>query len=231
MKKYLFVSLLLSSVVYAGIISHTDYTSGTTITAAAQNANENAIVNEFNGNIDSNNIKTSGVATANITDASITAAKLATPLTVSSMTITAFNSSTATITHIVGTATNDNATVGTYGEYISSYTASTAAGGSTIQVNLVQVLLTPGDWELTATALASGVVSNYDVCLNTTNGSGGSCTVADNEVTTNVSGSFAVVIPNYRASLTSNTTYYLKGAVTHSSSPTWSAKLTARRMR
>lgn len=50
----------------AGLISHTDYSSGGTITASGQNANENAIVNEINGNIESANIKDATIVTGDI---------------------------------------------------------------------------------------------------------------------------------------------------------------------
>lgn len=79
-KRYSLVLLLLAQNSYAGLITHTDYTSGATITAAGQNANENTIVNEFNGNIDANNLATNAVTTIKITDANVTAAKLSTVL-------------------------------------------------------------------------------------------------------------------------------------------------------
>lgn len=80
MKKLLAI-LLLTSPCYAGLISHTDYISGAVITSAGQNSNENAIVNEFNGNIDNTNIKTGGIVDANIAAATITSDKLATTIT------------------------------------------------------------------------------------------------------------------------------------------------------
>jgi len=42
-----------------GLVTLTNYTDGATITAAGQNSNENAIANEFNGNIENVNIKAS----------------------------------------------------------------------------------------------------------------------------------------------------------------------------
>lgn len=67
MKKLLYLSTLLLTVnLQAARISHTDYTSGATITSSGQNANENAIVNEFNGNIDDTNIAVGGVKLTNL---------------------------------------------------------------------------------------------------------------------------------------------------------------------
>lgn len=78
MKKWILGLILLSSNSFAGLITHQDYVPGDVITAAKQNTNENAVFNEFNGNINSANIAANGVATANIADAAVTTAKLAT---------------------------------------------------------------------------------------------------------------------------------------------------------
>ncbi len=69
---------LLCGVANAGLIAHTDYTAGSVITSAGQNTNENTIVNEINGSLNSANIATNGIQTANITDLNVTLGKLAT---------------------------------------------------------------------------------------------------------------------------------------------------------
>lgn len=68
MKKlhYVLGLLLICAVSRAGTITHTDYTAGNVITAAGQNTNENTIVNEFNGNIESANIKDGTIVTGDI---------------------------------------------------------------------------------------------------------------------------------------------------------------------
>lgn len=68
MKKLYYVLglLLICAVSRAGTITHTDYTAGNVITAAGQNTNENTIVNEFNGNIESANIKDGTIVTGDI---------------------------------------------------------------------------------------------------------------------------------------------------------------------
>jgi hypothetical protein len=76
MKKLLLIALLITQTADAGLITHTDYTSGNVITAAGQNTNENAVFNEFNGNISAANLATNAVTTAKITDANVTTAKL-----------------------------------------------------------------------------------------------------------------------------------------------------------
>ncbi len=80
MKKlhYVLALFLICTVSHAGLITHTDYTAGSVITAAGQNSNENTIVNEINGSLNSANIATNGIQTTNITDGNVTLAKLAT---------------------------------------------------------------------------------------------------------------------------------------------------------
>lgn len=79
MKKLLAALLagLLTSPLKAGLITHTDYTGGNVITAAGQNTNENTIVNEMNGNLDTANFEDGGIATADLADGAVTQAKLA----------------------------------------------------------------------------------------------------------------------------------------------------------
>lgn len=86
MRKYIHyaISSLLTvlfaySTVNAGTITHTDYTAGNVITAAGQNTNENTIVNEFNGNIQSVNILDGTLVNADLSDsAALTTAKFST---------------------------------------------------------------------------------------------------------------------------------------------------------
>ncbi len=70
------LSLLTAGLAQAGLITHTDYTAGSVITSAGQNSNENTIINEFNGNINSANIAANGVATSNIADSAVVTAKV-----------------------------------------------------------------------------------------------------------------------------------------------------------
>lgn len=70
MKKLILSLLFLPPSCYAGIITHNDYVSGNTITAAGQNANENTIINDYNGNIQGTTANSGGTAT-NILQGSI----------------------------------------------------------------------------------------------------------------------------------------------------------------
>lgn len=52
---------------------------------------------------------------------------------------------------LIGTTTNDNATAGNIGEYISAFVAvgSPTALTSTANLNMATITLTPGDWDVT----------------------------------------------------------------------------------
>lgn len=89
---------------FGGIITHTDYTAGSVITAAGQNANENTIVNEFNGNIESANIAANTIVNGDISaSAAIAVTKIA-------------NGSNAQVLLTSGTTP-------TWGVFVSSYMA------------------------------------------------------------------------------------------------------------
>lgn len=77
MRKVLFLLVSITNIASAGVITHSDYVGGNTITAAGQNANENLIFNEFNGNIDNTNIKAGGILGTNIANATITGTQIA----------------------------------------------------------------------------------------------------------------------------------------------------------
>lgn len=76
MKRILGLIVLLCSSAQAGLITHTDYVPGAVVTSAGQNTNENTIVNEFNGNIESANIKDGTIANADIADGVVSVSKL-----------------------------------------------------------------------------------------------------------------------------------------------------------
>lgn len=78
-KRFLVGLFILSSPVYGALITHTDYTSGNAITAAGQNSNENTIVNEINGNLDSDNIENGSLTTSDLSaSAGITQSQMST---------------------------------------------------------------------------------------------------------------------------------------------------------
>lgn len=88
MKKLVLLGCLLyqTGICYATQVTHIDYTSGGTITASGQNANENAIVNAVNGNLDNTNITAGSLLGTNIANNTVTVTNLSTSLQ-SSMTV------------------------------------------------------------------------------------------------------------------------------------------------
>lgn len=167
---YLYLTIaLLARTAQAGLITHSDYTSGNTITAAGQNANENLIFNEFNGNIDNTNIKSGGILTANIAAANITTTLMAPAVAVASMTIT-----TGTIINQIGTINPVTASVGNIGEIIrSSVPSTTQAITSGNAVSIGTATLTAGCWGIQTVSCfessnASTTLDKMLVSINTT---------------------------------------------------------------
>src|SRR5438067_10692043 len=73
-----FGAIFAAQNISAALITHTDYTAGNVITASGQNTNENAVFNEFNGNIESANIKDGTIANADIANNTIDVGKFTT---------------------------------------------------------------------------------------------------------------------------------------------------------
>lgn len=159
---------------------------------------------------------------------------------VSSGTAVNFYASSATITHIFGTTTNDNATVGTYGEQVSTQTSSNVSfPGTGTYSDLVSITLTAGDWDVSAVGFATAngaTVVTAAFAITTTQGNSASgidnasnsINITPPTATTNISGT----IPSVRASISATTTYYLKITSTFSvATPQCQGRLTARRMR
>ena len=122
---------------------------------------------------------------------------------------------------IPGTTTNDNASAGNIGEYISSVITSGSAISltSATAANITSISLTAGDWDVdligyylpaattSITALATGL-STTSATLDTTPGR-----VTQRSFTAYVPGSVtqSSEVPRYRLSLSSTTTVYLVG--------------------
>ena len=146
MKKlhYVLPLLMICTVSKAGLISHTDYTAGNVITAAGQNSNENTIVNEINGSLDSANIEAGGIENSDIANTTIEIGKLATVVQ-SSITI-GVNLATyrrPSLVYNSGTVVNiETALLGTSGQAAIVFPDGTLRRDSTsthIQLNLAQV--------------------------------------------------------------------------------------------
>lgn len=145
---------------------------------------------------------------------------------------------------IVGTNTNDNAATGIVGELVeSAAVADTAAAATTVFDDLTSISLTAGDWNVSAlvrwdnngatwtqaTVFIGTVAGNNTTGLNTSQN-------YDNfeyasSSTTPVS--YILKVINYRVSITSTTTYYLKRqAVFSAGTPrTRASRISARRVR
>lgn len=164
---------------------------------------------------------------------------------VSSGTAVSFNSSSATITHILGTTTNDNATVGSYGEYISSSVAAQAVGTTAQYSDVCSISLTAGDWDVTGMVDVERNGGTFSAVtlfagISTTSGNSGTGLVTGNTLSgiglgaANLTFSgITQTIPAVRMSLSATTTVYLKGYVDAYSAgtPQHYGRISARRVR
>lgn len=159
---------------------------------------------------------------------------------------------------ILGTPTNDNAAAGYVGEYFQnnrSTSLNVASAGSTTSFSIdtgntsvndgneTGIVLTAGDWDIEGTfyLVTANVtlLTEIEVWIGTAKGN----SITGRVVSTNygalgltaISSTLSWVVPTpvYRVSITSNTTYYLKGALTFTSAVTANAQgiIRARRIR
>lgn len=227
----------------AGLITHTDYTAGNVITAAGQNTNENAIVNEFNGNINNANILDGGIATADLADGLLTNAKLSSAFapTISSMTLTTIFVTTATVTSLLGSTSNDTANVGVVGESTTTF-GSAVSIASGVYSDITSVTLTAGDWDVSGNVYAnigSATWSLVRTAISINSGNNGTgLTLGDNVFQNQFTNSavtpvdVSMSIATIRFSLSSTTSLYLKGLITASAgNALMSGRIEARRRR
>ena len=179
-----------------------------------------------------NYVLTTGTGTlANVTIASLLTAG-------SGITLTGTTNATLAITagQVPGTATNDSASAGNVGQVIESNIASGSAVGisSNTATTITQITLTAGDWDIECIAYYTGgstTASIYrSVSISTTTNSL-NLTVplynivpdygqtAYSSTTGNASG-LGVLVPPYRVSISSNTTYYMVAQATFTVSTT-----------
>lgn len=127
----------------------------------------------------------------------------------------------STTNGIIGTTTNDTAAAGSVGEEISSLVAEGSAIALTTNtaINITSINLTPGDWQIFGNITFDG-----NATTNTTFGIAciSSSSAALNDASLNASYSFGtaglvpfvtnyigLVVPTYRVSISTTTTYYL----------------------
>lgn len=138
-----------------------------------------------------------------------------------------------------GTTTNDNAAAGQTGEVITATLASASATAlsTTVSKNITSISLTPGDWDVTGTAvliLAAATVTDWSAGASSTTGTLGTLdTVNDQPVAlTTHTDNYTIPIPTVRFSLAATTTVYLVANATFSAGgiTAWGT-IRARRMR
>ena len=141
---------------------------------------------------------------------------------------------------IVGSATNDSAAAGNVGEYVvARQSTATNFPTSTQLGDLVSISLTAGDWDvsLVLTANLNGAtMTNFRTGISVTSGNSTAGLVAgDNDArgpAPTANNNHTMSIPNYRVSITSTTTHYLKYSATYSAgTPQATGRLSARRVR
>lgn len=126
---------------------------------------------------------------------------------------------TASAGQYPGTATNDAATAGNIGEYVVSTSSASVSAGTSVQwKDITSISLTAGDWAVTGSAIfeTNGATLTGQVQCGISTTSGNSATglaFGDNRInSTNpgTGGDLVLIIPEWRLSLASNSTAYLK---------------------
>lgn len=152
---------------------------------------------------------------------------------------------TSTTLQIKGTATNDAATAGWVGEEIKSeVTSDQNIAASATFFDMTSISLTAGDWEIEGAALvirsgATFTSTEFFIGVGTASGAsstGTSVPVNTSYASDGISTSFTRYMahaPRSRVSISSTTTYYLKGYVATftSGTPVYRCVLRARRVR
>lgn len=164
----------------------------------------------------------------------------------STATINSLNGSTITANTLLagrGTINGDNAPTGFIGEYISTSVLQAvrkAANGTGNYTNICWMQLSTGDWDVSGLVefTLDGATLTGGTVMAVSNSSGTSTTdhIAGNNTAPTrfptASEDTSASVPAYRASLSSNTTYYLKFLYTYSAgAPTAWGRMSARRVR
>ena len=142
---------------------------------------------------------------------------------------------------VVGTTTNDNASAGMVGEYISSSVTNQGPFGNGVWGDLTSISLTAGDWEVTASCNAepNGSTTFNTFSIGVSSNSGNTTTgLTDGlnymfESTTDQTHTRNLTVTSFRISLSATTTYYFKARFDYSNgSPrTTGSTIRARRIR
>jgi hypothetical protein len=157
----------------------------------------------------------------------------------SSMTLQGITASSATITHLLGTTTNDNATAGTVGEYVSSVAGYSNFPTSGQYGDLTSISLTAGDWDVTVVATLtenSSTISLIGIGVSAASGNDSTGLVRGNNYIECVrpynTNDVGCSVPNVRVSISATTTYYFKYVSSYTSGPPQAkGRISARRVR
>lgn len=148
----------------------------------------------------------------------------------------------ATVTGgIVGTTAAGNATAGNLGEYVESVISTDAnlPAANGVWGDATSISLTAGDWDVCAMLLLagqSGTTTAGDIGIGTASGTSTTGLVLGSNwnqfqfIALNGSRASAT-IPPYRVNISGTTTYYLKVRGTFTSTPTYTCRFSARRVR
>lgn len=144
----------------------------------------------------------------------------------------------------LGVTDGSNAAAGVVGEYVESLVAAATAWPTTtgLYADGTSISLTAGDWQLTAmlnTVRGGSNVTIQNLGISTTTGNSSAGLVAGQNLAVNTidtlgagTDALTMTVPVYRQNTTSTTTYYLKVNATFAgAAPTYSARLSARRVR
>lgn len=203
----------------------TTWVSSQVLTASALNGEFNNIVNLIN-NLDAGTTPWTNVKPTNLLGNITTTGNIT------------FSPSTK---GLVGTATNDSATTGNVGEYITGTDAAsyTNVATSTQYKDFQSIALTAGDWDVMGRVriIANGgtISGACGFFIGTVAGNNiTGLSDADNYADFN-NGAFTSIslsVDQYRVSISSNTTYYIKGFATYSAgTPQFNTRISARRVR
>lgn len=162
---------------------------------------------------------------------------------ISTETVNTIVVTTITPTNIVGTNTNNNATAGSYGEWIQAYASGVSAAATGVFANITSVSLSTGDWDVSGMGMFSDVAGTTsgpnNLAISAFSGNTQTDHVASDNQSYGPTGGATLSyslgftsIAAFRMSLASTTTVYLKGLVTYASgSPALAGRISARRVR
>lgn len=148
--------------------------------------------------------------------------------------------STAVISHLVGTTTNDNATVGTIGEYVEADASATNFPTTANFGDLVSVNISSGDWDFSVVGVISNNSSVFSTAIigasvnpgNSGTGLVNGTTAVEIDGLLSSTALSPVAVPSIRFSVNVSTTVILKYYSTYTGGPPKLAgRISARRMR